>query len=170
MASRDPLCKGAGISEVPSGPDQAPGGGRFCNITDIFVHLCRAGVRKRGKGSSRGYTENKISVSKNCISQKKGKNKTKPKKPNFNTCSPLHAREGTQFWMVPTQREEGEGTRGKGEGKTWSASAAGSSGWGNASMAEVRHEEHLILSMAIHFLTVLKNTYVYRTSRGREVL
>lgn len=90
---------------------------------------------------------------------RKKQNKTKPKKPDFNTCSPLDAREGTQFWIAPTWGEEGEGTGGKGEGKTWrkpeeSASAAGSSGWGNASMAEVRHEEHLILSMAIHFLTV----------------
>lgn len=62
--------------------------------------------------------------------------------------------------MAPTWGEDGgEGSRGKGEGKTWrkperSALAAGGSGWGKASMPEVRCEEHLILSMAIHFLTV----------------
>lgn len=62
--------------------------------------------------------------------------------------------------MAPTQGEEGgEGSGAKGEGKTWrklerSASAADNLGWGNASMPDVRREERLILSIAIHFLTV----------------
>lgn len=69
------------------------------------------------------------------------------------------------------RRERGKGRGEHVEKAGEEPSAAAGTGWGKASVPEVRHEEHLVLSMAIHFLTVLKkNTYIYRTIQGREAL